>query len=360
MRRAPPARRIAAVASPARPSPEAPVPSRGVRVPPAFGHSLARLSVSQPVPAAAVSAGAPLQLRRRGRAAARRRARRRRQRRLRAAKGRFLGLPQERAWREIVDARHHELGENVYDEGLHRPENWAEEGYESEEAARQDFAEPGYLESAMRARAFVAGRIGKRVDADFLEQVHALASRHKEESEDYHRGYRTRADKESHASFDAPEDYQVGQPAAAVRELDPRFTVAHSDDGFTENLADLPAGTGNETSLLLHFPAKRPRALKAEVNNILGHYYRRIGRQRTQGQKLRLIARTHRRLENLHPFLDANTRTNRLILHKLLVENGMSPVVLENPLQVHLHSDEEWAGVLAQGMERWGQTRQAL
>lgn len=313
--------------------------------------------MSAPSPAAPAPAGAPLQLRGRGRAAARRRARRRRQRRLRSAKGRFFGLPQERVWREIVDARHHEHGANVYDQGLHRPEDWEEAGYGSEEEARQDFAEPGYLESAMRARAFVGSRIGQRVDADFLEQVHALASSHKEETEDYHRGYRTRADKESHVRFDAPEDYQVGAPAAAVRELDPRFTVAHRDDGLTENLADLPPGTGNEESLLLHFPAKRPKALKAEVNNVLGHYYRRIGRQRTREQKLRLIARTHRRLENLHPFLDANTRTNRLILHKLLVEQGMSPVILENPLKVHLNSDEEWAGVLAQGMERWQQAR---
>lgn len=318
-----------------------------------MGHSLARVLIS--TPAASVPAGSsePIQLVGRSRRARRRRQRRRRQQRNRAARQTFLGLPEEHAWQEIIDARHHEHGAQVYEQGLHAPSD----------DERADFAEPGYLQSAMNARTLVAQHIGTRIDADFLERVHDAASAHKVEDEFYHRGYRTRADKESNVAFAAPDDYTPDAGAAgpigrALAEVNPQFTEAMTDVSQDEDAYDWQPASGQAENLELRFKPMRARALKAEVNNILGHYYRRIGRQRTQREKLRLIARTHRNLENLHPFLDANTRTNRLILHKLLVENGMTPVILDNPLNVHLKSHEEWADELEGGMARWQEARE--
>ena len=86
-------------------------------------------------------------------------------------------------------------------------------------------------------------------------------------------------------------------------------------------------------------------------------YYNSLEKAKNKREKLVLIASTHRKLENLHPFIDGNSRTNRLILHKMLVENGMSPVILENPLAVHLQSNEKWADTLDKGMKDWDKAR---
>ena len=292
----------------------------------------------------------------------------------------YMGLSNRNAWQEIIDARDHETGPKTYDRGLHAPEDWEDLGYESREEAVAEHAEPGYLKSAMNARRYVAGRMGERVDADFLEQVHAVAAAHKREGEGYHGGYRGAEDTESsvsfHATDDGGEDYERGAPAEALQQLEPGVTRAFAVDPVDEdshefgNLSEreqemggrMVDTQGEHGNLHLHFLPKPRDQVKGHVNTILDDYYPGLGQiqpgaEDEQDQRLGLVARTHRRLENLHPFIDANTRTHRLVLHKMLVENGMTPAVLDNPLQVHLQSDEEWAGTLRAGMQKWQEAR---
>jgi len=257
---------------------------------------------------------------------------------------------------EIIDGRDHRHGENVYDQGLHRPDAWADEDFDSEEEAKAAYAEPGYLDSAMKARAFVSKSIGDRIDARFLERVHAIAAQHKSDEEDFRQGYRNANDKESHVPFFAGSDYPIGAPLLpALQELNATFTAPKSDDDITADLEKMPAFSETANNLLLYFLPKSEQQLKKEVNRVLEECYELLAASESPDGKLAIIASTHRKLENLHPFLDANTRTNRLILHKLLVENGMTPVILENPLEVHLKTDAEWARVLKQGMALWQQ-----
>lgn len=68
-----------------------------------------------------------------------------------------------------------------------------------------------------------------------------------------------------------------------------------------------------------------------------------------------MIARLHKNLEYLHPFKDANTRTNLALLNKLLVEYGFEPVILDDPNQSYTQTVDEWAGLLQRGMDRWSE-----
>ncbi len=118
-----------------------------------------------------------------------------------------------------------------------------------------------------------------------------------------------------------------------------------------------PSTLGEHDDLYLWYKTKSAAEVRAEVNKIMNFYYAGLKKAKNRDQALLLVATTHRKLENLHPFIDANSRTNRLILHKMLVENGMSPVILDNPLEVPLKSNAEWAGELGKGMQKWDDAR---
>jgi Fic family protein len=54
-------------------------------------------------------------------------------------------------------------------------------------------------------------------------------------------------------------------------------------------------------------------------------------------------AEAHTRLVSIHPFIDGNGRTARLIMNLLLLQNGYVPVVIKNSDRVkYLDSIEEW------------------
>ena len=269
-----------------------------------------------------------------------------------AMKQKFMGLGNDKAWMEIIDGSFHHLGPQTFDEGLHAPED----------EEKEDYAEPGYLDSIMKAREFVGNTMGEKMDDKYFERIHKLSAAHKVTGEDYHSGYRNENDKEVSVSYRAEEgDYVKGEPKTAIEELDPNVTRAfHTNNGEFED-EDMgekaPSTLGEHDDLYLWYKTKSAAEVRAEVNKIMNFYYAGLKKAKNRDQALLLVATTHRKLENLHPFIDANSRTNRLILHKMLVENGMSPVILDNPLEVPLKSNAEWAGELGKGMQKWDDAR---
>jgi len=313
-------------------------------------------------------------------------------------RNKFLGLGDKNAWKEIIDGRHHHLGENTFDEALHLINDKGQldndenedmhhliDGHQSDEEndhvepggddipvehfgdeeEEEDLREPGYLNSMLKARKFVADTMGQKMDDKYLEQIHLRSASHKKNGPDYHSGYRNENDTEVSVSYDAGDDYQKGDPSAALEELDPEITRAFHTEGYKfsdsnedDNIGEnAPETHGEHNDLNLWFKTKTAQQVRAEVNKIMKDYYTTITTAATRQEKLLVVSTIHRRLENLHPFIDANTRTNRLVLHRMLVENGMSPVILDNPLEVHLKSNEEWAEYLEGGMAKWEQAR---
>ncbi len=287
----------------------------------------------------------------------------------RRMKATYLGLDPEHSWQEIIDGDHHEHGAQTFDEGLHAPpaEEYAEYGFDSAEAMKESHSEPGYLESAKNARAQVANSLGERMDSAFLAGIHSTATRHRRTDPNFRPGYRDTGDRGVNVSYNADPDYAPGAPKQALAEVDPEvakpFTVPEDAEHLFGQNDELdyhraPTATGDEDNLGIWFKPKSKKAVKRHADKIFSDYYSGLKDKNTEREKLVHIAATHRRLENLHPFRDGNSRTNRLLLHKMLVENRMTPAILGNPLQVHLQSNEEWADTLHAGMGKWREARQ--
>ena len=76
--------------------------------------------------------------------------------------------------------------------------------------------------------------------------------------------------------------------------------------------------------------------------------------------RLYRIAQFLKEVEFLHPYEDGNTRTNFVVLNKILVENGFTPVIVSDinfPFTKNLSTMTNW---LEQGIERWQKVAKAV
>lgn len=71
---------------------------------------------------------------------------------------------------------------------------------------------------------------------------------------------------------------------------------------------------------------------EARARSIINEYYKEIGTAKTEDEKYRIIAECCRDLEIAHLYPDGNLRPiGFLVVNKLLTENGLPPVIMENP-----------------------------
>jgi prophage maintenance system killer protein len=72
--------------------------------------------------------------------------------------------------------------------------------------------------------------------------------------------------------------------------------------------------------------------IRSLIQDTLAYYYKKISETESKEKKLSIICETIIRLEQLHPFADANCRTFCIILlNKLLLANGFYPALQHNP-----------------------------
>jgi hypothetical protein len=86
-----------------------------------------------------------------------------------------------------------------------------------------------------------------------------------------------------------------------------------------------------------------------EIQNVVGLHG---GDCDTSDTKLGLIAQLFCDLEYFHAFYDGNTRTNVLVLQKLLVETGFCPAIM-NHWELLVSTPDDAIGLLRTGMDRW-------
>lgn len=269
---------------------------------------------------------------------------------------RYLGLNPDKAWLEIIDGQHHELGPEVFDQALH-----------TEDAEETD-KEPGYLESALAARKYGASTLGQKMNSDMYLKMHALATAHKhEDQEGFHAGYRTEKDDEVHAAYGAIDedggDYVPGKHIPPLQEIDPAIAKAVTDPSGEYDdpppVSEWPATKEGDAHFALWYLPKTQQQVAQHAEDIFGNYYASLEKVESHEDKLHLIATAHRQLENLHAFMDGTSRTNRIVLHKMLVENGMTPTILDKPTLSPLRTNQEWAEEIELGMAKWQSLQQA-
>ncbi len=245
----------------------------------------------------------------------------------------FKSMPEEEKWRLYIDWKRQD------------PLSCGKQCFDREE--------PGYAAGMDQALSYVRSSLGTKMDADELRYIHDLAVDgvfHKrfESLRPFALGYSC----EYKYYFNRPRsDHppETTRSKAALKEAleegifthdthcDEEKFLAYYDQWFMNSLASC-----NEA------------ATKERINRLFNTYYETITRASSVGEKLRAIVDLCRSLEVFHAFPDGNQRTiSFLLLQKLLIENGLPPVILELPLLFDgLHTREEMVLMVRQGMER--------
>lgn len=85
-------------------------------------------------------------------------------------------------------------------------------------------------------------------------------------------------------------------------------------------------------SVLTIYTHKEGDDLRQRINSITADYHKSLPLAKTDEAKLKVMIQTVQTLEQLHPFLDGNLRTfGILLLNRMLIENDMTPTILEDP-----------------------------
>lgn len=93
---------------------------------------------------------------------------------------------------------------------------------------------------------------------------------------------------------------------------------------YMENKLPYPKGFKKISNIVGNSATTMPEEVEKELNLLLNWYKENKGRK----HPLLLAFEFHRRYECIHPFLDGNGRTGRLIMNKILMTNGYSPIIV--------------------------------
>ena len=85
-----------------------------------------------------------------------------------------------------------------------------------------------------------------------------------------------------------------------------------------------PKGFKKEENIVGNSRTTHPEKVKEELNGLLNWYKK----NRNKLHPLILAFDFHRIYEKIHPFLDGNGRTGRLIMNKILMSNGYPPIIV--------------------------------
>ena len=98
-------------------------------------------------------------------------------------------------------------------------------------------------------------------------------------------------------------------------------------DGLSmENGEAYPKGFKQIPNIIGNSPTAAPECVEDELNNLLKWYRSSAGKV----HPLILAFDFHKKYEYIHPFLDGNGRTGRLIMNKILISGGYFPVIVFN------------------------------
>lgn len=234
-------------------------------------------------------------------------------------------------WRQYIDLKQQHFGSAVFDQGLHgkRPE-------------------PGYLGSMADAHQTARAHLGEKLTVGMYEEIHNDAYSHGDAE---NQGWSIGGDKVKMARNQASNEIMnsMRQPtyAAVVKELNDRGVP------LGDTIESI-AVQENTLEFKLSFRGKNQATVKEKLQAILDDFYQEV---EVSDNPLLVIGKLHKRLEYLHPFKDANTRTNLVILNKVLVEYGYAPAILDEPNQSYLQTTEEWADLIWKGVQRWMELR---
>ncbi|MBE3094100.1 MAG: Fic family protein, partial [Actinobacteria bacterium] len=103
-----------------------------------------------------------------------------------------------------------------------------------------------------------------------------------------------------------------------------------------------PRGFKTVENVVNNQPTISPEQVENEIVNLLQYYK---DNKKTM-YPLQLAYDFHLRYENIHPFLDANGRTGRLIMNKILMDRGYFPMI------IYAKNSRAYYNAIAKGLQR--------
>ena len=85
-----------------------------------------------------------------------------------------------------------------------------------------------------------------------------------------------------------------------------------------------PKGFKKEPNIVGDSQTTPPEKVVEELNNLMNWYKQ----NKNKIHPLVLAFEFHKKYEFIHPFLDGNGRTGRMIMNKILISNGYSPIII--------------------------------
>jgi hypothetical protein len=313
----------------------------------------------------------------------------------------YYGLGKD--WRkQIIDANHHALGPQVFDEGLHH-----------------GHIEPGYLKGIDEGSAYAVKALESNdLSVDIYKQIHKITCSHfngdqqsgtagKETPGNFRHGQRLREVVEMQHWGATPEEQQLMEDfphtkiiGAAISNSSNKFGVNPDNrlgevpacinkyyrtkwdqlgDGRDEvidivdrtfknadtlnDLMKARAGEGAkdvhfetcDDAIIVHFNPLTD--LETAIPKLFDAFNQAIKKTETPDEKLKLIADLFQTLEWKHAPADGTTRVDLIVLNALLSKHGFNPTILPNPAFASFHTPEEWLAHLKVGMEAWRQEK---
>lgn len=214
-------------------------------------------------------------------------------------------------WMLFIDKDCHFQGEMFFD-------NSSKNGYDGE---------PGYNSAMHLAFDYVLTNLHKKLDAEEFKNIHHLCVGTVENVNSKEKDFR-------------PSSYgiilsQISEAAKAEWKSE-KLIVTMKDiregldvDSFLSFFSPI-----NGYNVVSNYEKEDQDTIKDKVNTLFGDYYSQLDEAKDDDDKiLSAIVSLCRKLEIGHFFSDGNQRTIVfIILNKLLIENGFTPVILDDPV----------------------------
>ncbi len=195
--------------------------------------------------------------------------------------------------------------------------------------------EPGYIESIVSAHEFAFSRNAPMTLEDYRE-IHRLAVLHKgkkwhtlRDSEEIHMKW---SEKEW-ATYRSSESLEEYKEANRLIDIDKELKV-----------------------MFFSYETNNPSEILDKIKSVIDEFYASVNKLMPahEGSKkiLLAVAKMHKHLEYLHPYRDGNTRTNLVVLNRVLSDHNLGPVMFVNPNVVYYRSIQDWSEIIVRGCRR--------
>lgn len=255
----------------------------------------------------------------------------------------YWGLGKENKWMECIDGVYHDLGKNVFDEGLHRYKN-----------------EPGFISSMEKAFEFVQDFLSSKIDADWYLKLHKVTCAHFD-------GHKTNTliGQEKVGVFRGCSDHVVWNPNCsnypvsqdAIAEFQALDQELKKEFGEGSGLGELENSSDPDRPIKFRYNCMSDAAVRRIFDKFVKEFYQEIDKSTTADEKLWAIAGLHQRLEWLHAVKDGTSRTNIATMNKLLTQYGFHPAILKLPHVSSCFTRAAWKRYLEDGLIKWEQLR---